>query len=86
MLIRKCRLDIKSKDGSARVDEALANATVREVPVTYEVAIASERLALDNWDAADRFIAATARGLDATLLTADARLIACADIKAMANR
>mgnify|MGYP001020455583 CR=1 FL=1 len=53
--------------------------------LTYEVAIASEQLALDHWDPADRFIAATAKVLDATPVTADARLIDCAVIKVMVN-
>lgn len=86
VLIRKSRLVVMSADGPTWVSEALANTPVREAQLTYEVAIASEQLALDHWDPADRFIAATAKVLDATLVTADARLIDCAVIKVMANR
>ena len=46
----------------------------------------SERLLLDHRDPADRFIAATAQVLDATLVTADERLIEAADLKVLANR
>jgi PIN domain nuclease of toxin-antitoxin system len=86
VLIRKGRLELKNVEGQAWVADALAKSPVREAPITYKVAMASERLALNHWDPADRFIAATAQVLEATLITADARLIACTDVTVLANR
>jgi PIN domain nuclease of toxin-antitoxin system len=48
--------------------------------------MASEQLALNHWDPADVFIAATVEVLEATLITADERLIACSEITILANR
>jgi len=56
-------------------------APLREAPITHAVALESERLSLARWDPADRFIAATAKLLDATLVIADARLIAARFLK-----
>ena len=66
--------------------EALGRAPLREATITHAFAIASEQLDLDHSDPADRFIAATAQVLEATLITADKRLIEFADISVMANR
>jgi PIN domain nuclease of toxin-antitoxin system len=47
------------------------------VPVTPEIALDASRLEeLDHGDPADRIIIATARSLNATLLTADERILA----------
>ncbi len=48
--------------------------------------MASEHLTLDHWDPADRFIAATARVLDAMLITANQWLIGWPSIKVLVNR
>ena len=68
------------------VDRALAAAPVAEAPLTFEVAMASRSIALDRKDPADRFIAATAQVFGLTLVTADARLLACPDIETLPNR
>ena len=47
----------------------------REATMTHEVAIESRRIALSHQDPADRFIAATARVYELTLVTADERLL-----------
>ena len=86
VLIRKHRLYVTGSDGWTWVSEALRRAPLREAPVTHAVAMQRERLLLDHWDPADRFIAGTARVLDATLVTADERLIEAADLKVLANR
>jgi PIN domain nuclease of toxin-antitoxin system len=86
LLIRKGRLRVGGQEGPIWVAEALARSPVREAPITFDVAVTSEQLVLDHWDPADRFIAATARVLDATLITADERLIASSDIAVLANR
>ena len=58
----------------------------REAPVTHEVAILSRELKLVHQDPADRFLAATARVFDLTLVTADERLLGAPDISVLANR
>ena len=55
--------------------------SVREVPLTFEVAAASRRLHLDHEDPADRFIVATARVFGLTLVTADSRLLRCPEVE-----
>jgi PIN domain nuclease of toxin-antitoxin system len=47
--------------------------------------MASERIALNHLDPADRFIVATAQVLEATLITADANLISCSDVRVRTN-
>lgn len=86
VLIRKGRLKVRDTDGQAWMTEALGRAPLREATITHAIAVASEQLELDHWDPADRFIAATAQVLEATLITADKRLIEFADISVMANR
>lgn len=66
--------------------DALGRAPVREAPITFAVALESQRLALDHRDPADRFIAATARLLEATLVTGDRRLIEANELKVLANQ
>lgn len=86
VLIRKGRMRLAGRDGPTWVAEALTRSPVREAPITNDIAIASEQLALDHWDPADRLIAATAHVLGATLITADARLITCTGIATLNNR
>jgi len=56
-----------------------------EAPLTHEITLVSQQLNLHP-DPADRFLAATAKVLGLTLVTADARLLACGDIKTLSNR
>ena len=86
VLIRKGRLKLGEQAGSEWIAEALAQSPVHEAPITYDVAVASEELLLDHWDAADRFIAATAQVREATLITADERLSRCPGITVLVNR
>ena len=55
-------------------------------PLTHEIAIMSRQLAMPHQDPADRFLAATARVLDLTLVTADKRLLDSTEFAVMANR
>ena len=57
----------------------------REAALNAEVAIASRTLRIDSDDPADRFIAATARVYDLTLVTADARLRKVPRVAVLAN-
>lgn len=86
VLIRKGRLRVTSTSAQTWVTEALSRSPVCEVPVSFEVVMASEQLTFDHWDPADRFIAATTRVLDATLITADERLIACPGLNVLPNQ
>ena len=68
------------------LQEAISIMPVRETPVTFEVALASRAISLPHHDPADRFIAASARVFDLTLVTADSRLLQCPDIDVLPNR
>lgn len=57
----------------------------RSAPFTHEIAIASRQLSLSHQDPADRFIAATARVLGLTLVTADERLLKSTEYAVLAN-
>ncbi|MEO6326720.1 MAG: type II toxin-antitoxin system VapC family toxin [Thermoanaerobaculia bacterium] len=62
---------------TAWVEAALAApGTLRDAPLTREIAIESRNVPLSHQDPADRFIAATAIVNGLTLVTADERLLA----------
>jgi len=65
---------------------ARATAHLREAPLTHEVVLAAHQLPLSHADPADRFLAATARVLGLTLVTADERLLGLGEIGTLANR
>ena len=65
---------------------ARATKPFHEAPLTHDIASAAQRLAIPQQDPADRFLAATAKVLDLTLVTADARLLGLGDIATLANR
>ncbi|MGA7908633.1 MAG: PIN domain-containing protein [Candidatus Sulfotelmatobacter sp.] len=46
-----------------------------EAPLTHEIAVEAQLLAMPHRDLADRFLAATAKVLDLTLVTADTNLL-----------
>jgi PIN domain nuclease of toxin-antitoxin system len=58
----------------------------REAPFTHQIAAASQRLNLPQRDPADRFLAATAKVLGLTLVTADTNLLGLGDIATLGNR
>ncbi len=64
---------------------AESTASLREAPLTHEIVIVAQRLPLHP-DPADRFLAATAKVLGLTLVTADERLLGLGDIATLANR
>lgn len=67
------------------VDETLKKMPVREAPVTHEIALASRAVDLPHQDPADRFLAATAKVMGLTLVTADAQLAETSDIAVLRN-
>jgi PIN domain nuclease of toxin-antitoxin system len=77
---------IESPDAPGRtVERWLAAVPVREAPLTHQVALATSGIVLPHQDPADRFLVATARLFDLTLVTADARLLALGDLPVLAN-
>jgi len=72
--------------GDIDVWVADATARFRVAPLTHEIVTASCRLSLPHRDPADRFLAATAKVLDLTLLTADASLLGLGEIATLGNR
>lgn len=73
-------------DTEAWIAAALRHAPMQEAPLTHDVALATTAVTLDHRDPVDRFLAATARALELTLVTADARLIAGSGFEVLANR
>jgi PIN domain nuclease of toxin-antitoxin system len=68
------------------LETVLAEQGYHEAPLTHEVAFESRRLALSTEDPADRFLAATAKVYDLTLVTADEGLLALREIEVLPNR
>ncbi len=57
-----------------------------EASLTHEIVVVAEKLRLPHADPADRFLAATAKVLGLTLVTADQKLLGLGDIATLANR
>src|SRR3990172_774206 len=74
MLVERKRVSL-DKAVDAWIQEAMRRAPLKEAPITHEVALETQHLRLPHGDPADRLIAATARLLHLTLVTADERLI-----------
>lgn len=84
-LARKGRITLQDEPESW-VRKALSLAAFKEASLNHEIAMTSMSLHLPHWDAADRFIAATAVVYDLTLVTADERLLRCRQYSTLANR
>ena len=82
VLMQKGR--IRVQDPYAWVDRAAGQ--LREAPLTREIVSVGLALPLPHADPADRFLAATAKVLKLTLITADQRLLGLGDIASLANR
>lgn len=82
VLQRKGRLVIPG-NAADWFEQSLAG--LHEAPLTHEMALLAEKLPLHG-DPADRFLAATAKVLGLTLVTADERLLGLGDIATLANR
>jgi PIN domain nuclease of toxin-antitoxin system len=70
------------------LDDWVAESTAPflEAPLTHEIVKLSRMLPLPQRDPADRFLAATAKVLDLTLVTADANLLGLGEIATLGNR
>lgn len=80
MLIEKNRLPADEAP-SGWIQKALRVLPVREAGISFAIALRSRSLTVAHQDPADRFSAATATELKASLLTANARLAAYGDIR-----
>lgn len=85
VLIEKGRVQV-DKDGVQWVTEVARASGLREAAITHEVALESRVVDLPHQDPADRFLAATARVYDLTLVTSDERLLGSRRISSLANR
>jgi len=68
------------------IAEAHRKAPLKQAPITNEIALETRAVQLPHRDPADRFLVATARVLDLTLVTADMRLIESKNCNLLANR
>ena len=82
LLLEKGRISI---DGHLEAWLPKAQHSLREAPLTHEIAAAAADLRLPHGDPADRLLVATARVLHLTLVTADERLIAAKHVPTLAN-
>ncbi len=85
ILIEKGRVAV-DKDPLPWVVEVSRAVALREAALTHDVAVESRTVDLPHQDPADRFLAATARVYDLTLVTADDRLLGSRRIATLANR
>jgi PIN domain nuclease of toxin-antitoxin system len=70
----------------AWITHVLDTVPMREAQITYQVAQETARVQLPHRDPADRFLVATARVFDLTLVTADAQLLKSKQVAVLANR
>ena len=80
------RCIVPDEDIETWVPDALRSLPLQEAPVTYEVARETGRLQLPHRDPADRFLLATAKVFELTLVTADEHLLKARDVPMLANR
>ncbi len=85
LLVERGRV-VLDRGVGAWVGKAMQAVPLHEAVLTHEVALESRRVDLPHRDPADRFLAATARVFDLTLITADERLIGAPGLSVLANR
>jgi PIN domain nuclease of toxin-antitoxin system len=84
LLMEKGRVSF-SRDAASLIREALRVSRVLEASLSHEIAIESRRLVRFQQDPADRFLIATARVLDLTLVTADLNILRAGLCPVLAN-
>jgi PIN domain nuclease of toxin-antitoxin system len=85
VLLEKRRIDLK-QDFRSWADESVVDLQLREATITWEVAHELRYTMLGHRDPADRFLVATAKVYDLTLVTADERLLNVPGLKVLPNR
>jgi PIN domain nuclease of toxin-antitoxin system len=85
MLCRKGRV---APEGGPQswLSQAMSRAPLREAPLTFEIALETERMELPGGDPVDRFLVATARSLELTLVTTDRRIVGAKGCSILSNR
>lgn len=66
--------------------DALRKVPMKDAQINREVALDSRRLSVPTQDPADRFIAATARVYELTLVTEDGKLLGLEGVTVLSNR
>jgi len=84
LLVEKKRLVLR-QEFHLWINESAQNLDLKEAPLTWEVAQELRFTMLGYNDPADRFLAATAKAYDMTLVTADQRLFEVPGLKVLAN-
>ena len=84
LLCSKGRLTLEG-GATAWIHQALSQSPLREAPLTHEIALASANVEIPSRDPADRFLAATARVLGLTLVTADRAFTEARNVQVMLN-
>jgi len=85
VLAEKGRVRLDSEP-AVWVRDALRRVSVKEAAMNYEIAVESRNVDLPHQDPADRFLAATARVYELTLVTQDERLLGVSGITSVSNR
>ena len=84
LLQEKKRLQLRQGLGQW-VKESIRDLDLNEAPFTWEVSQELPFAMLPHRDPADRFLVATARVYDMTLVTSDEKLLSVANLKLLAN-
>jgi len=85
VLLEKRRINLK-QDFRSWADESVRDLQLQEAAITWEVAHEMRYTLLGHRDPADRFLVASAKVYDMTLVTADERLMNLPGISIMPNR
>jgi PIN domain nuclease of toxin-antitoxin system len=84
ILLEKRRIDIK-QDFGEWCEQTRTELELKEAPVDWKVVHEMRFMMLGYKDPGDRFLAATARAYDLTLVTADERLLRISGLKTLSN-
>jgi len=85
VLLEKRRISLK-QDFRQWVDESVTALQLQEAALTWEVAHELRFTVLGHRDPADRFLVATAKVYDLTLITSDERLLSVPGLRVLPNR
>lgn len=85
LLCEKGRMKLEP-DVDSWIEHKLRAVPLQQAPVTHDVAREVGRLELAHRDPADRFLVATAKVFELTLVTADERLMKLRDVPVLANQ
>jgi PIN domain nuclease of toxin-antitoxin system len=85
VLLEKRRINLK-QDFRSWADESVRDLQLQEAAITWEVAHEMRYTLLGHRDPADRFLVATAKVYDMTLVTADERLMSVPGLSVLPNR